>query len=126
MQELLGKVTKGLEKSKFFMTLEGYQKQLQEHLGNTPFPGTLNLTVDVDQRDAFLNELEPITIPGFWAEGKQYNKVTCYRATIKNIPCLITIPKQTSHGPEVVEIISEFNLREKLGLNDYDEVAIQP
>tara|TARA_Y100000310_G_scaffold172170_1_gene172284 strand:+ start:6136 stop:6519 length:384 start_codon:yes stop_codon:yes gene_type:complete len=124
MHTLSGKVKQGLDKSKYFMSLGGYEKQLEEFLGAKPFPGTLNLVVDPEKKDGFLNELEPITIEGFHHEGKFYNKVTCYKATIQDIPCLILIPKQTSHGSDILEIIAEHNLREKLNLEDYTEVTI--
>jgi riboflavin kinase len=52
--------------------------------------------------------------------------------SLKCFPCLINgahgaiaIPERTHHGPEVLEIISPFNLRDRLGLKDGDCVKVE-
>ena len=43
---LTGTVTTGMGEGKHYISLPGYERQFEERLGYTPFPGTLNVDLD--------------------------------------------------------------------------------
>ena len=54
--KLEGEVTSGLGKGKYYMSKQVYQEEFDDKLGFRPFPGTLNLKVDEEERKKFEEE----------------------------------------------------------------------
>ena len=52
--ELGGSVSSGLGRAHVFMAQPHYQEQFREVLGNTAWPGTLNITVDHDMLSHYI------------------------------------------------------------------------
>ncbi len=123
---LRGSVVSGLGEGKFYMSLEGYRKQFMEKLGINPYPGTLNVKINDEyiRERIYLEKLPGIIIEGFRNGNRSYGSVKCFKCSIRDIPCAMLIIERTHHGPEVVEIVAEKNLRETLGLIDGSEVEI--
>jgi Transcriptional regulator of a riboflavin/FAD biosynthetic operon len=123
---LRGQVVSGLGEGKFYMSLEGYRKQFVERLGINPYPGTLNVKINDEyiRERIYLEKLPGIIIEGFRNGSRSYGSVKCFKCSISGIPCAMLIIERTHHGPEVVEIVAEKNLRETLGLIDGSEVEI--
>jgi len=123
---LRGTVVSGLGRGAQFLALEWVASQLRQHLGLTPFPGTLNLRVGRESREAlfvrraeFLEIADPASpdCPGY------LQKVTL-RANGRSIDsAYIILPEKTIYD-DVLEIISAVSLRQHLALNDGDPVEI--
>ncbi|MBI2208298.1 CTP-dependent riboflavin kinase [Candidatus Woesearchaeota archaeon] len=122
---LHGIVSTGVGDGAFFMSLEPYMLSMEKKLGYAPFKGTLNLKVDKQQAKKFISSLDLIKIGGFKKGIKQFGKVYCYPCMINQIKCAIIIPEFTRYGLDIVEVISEFNLREILNLKDGDRIKIE-
>ncbi len=123
-----GRVVSGLGgEGKFYMSLEGYRRQFIEKLGINPYPGTLNVKLNNEylRERLYLERLPGIVIEGGFSNGsRSYGAVKCFRCSIEGLPCAMLIIERTHHGPDVVEIVAEKNLRETLGLTDGSEVEI--
>ena len=122
---LHGMVSTGVGDGAFFMSLEPYAAAMEERLGYTPFRGTLNLKVNGQQAKKFIGSLIPVRILGFKKGTKQFGKVDCYPCMISQVKCAIIIPEFTRYGHDIVEIISELNLRKELNLKDGDRILIE-
>ncbi|MBM53495.1 MAG: hypothetical protein CMB36_00485 [Euryarchaeota archaeon] len=148
-----GTVSSGLGRAHVFMSQPHYQEQFRTILGTTAWPGTLNITVEqdhliqyialrnkagIDTLDADSHSLEQATnidvdafeamrVRGFLRDGVSFGGATAYKAKISNnghmTECAILIPDLTRHV-DVVEVISGPFLRERLGIEDGDNVTL--
>jgi len=122
---LEGKVVSGVGEGKFFLSLEGYRKQLKNKFGIEPFKGTLNVKIDEKYIDKFdkLKEKQAIMIDGFKKDDKEFGPVKCFSCTINSTNCYLIMPEKSRYK-DVAEIISENKLRDKLGLKDGTRVRV--
>tara|TARA_Y100000310_G_scaffold345469_1_gene465339 strand:+ start:4373 stop:4822 length:450 start_codon:yes stop_codon:yes gene_type:complete len=125
MNTLKGKVITGLGTGKKFLGIKEYFSQFETILGASPFPGTLNLKVDPNERKSFLSALESDKTNPFEKVGRKYYSVEYFKISIKSIPCLLIIPEKTHHDESIIEIISEKNLRNTLNLKDNSSIEIK-
>jgi riboflavin kinase len=124
--EIDGKIISGLGEGKYYLSLEGYRKQIKEKLGYCPFPGTLNIEIDEKEmwKKQMVLQTEPTIISGFKDKNRAYGDLFAYPCTINSIKCALTVPIRTHHGPEVIEIISRENLKKKLNKDDGDKIKV--
>jgi len=123
---LSGRVVSGLGEGQYYTNLEGYRTQFKEKLGINPYPGTLNIKLDeksLPLRSMF--ELGGIHIEGFKTEDRTFGEARCYPATIEGLRCGLVLPQRSHHGDDIIEVISPYYLREKLGLKDGSEVKVE-
>lgn len=124
-----GRIFTGLGEGAYYMQLDGYRKQFRKKLGFTPFPGTLNiqLLTDADVTEfQLLKATIGIEIQGFVSGDRSFGPVTCYPTTVNDeFPATVLLIERTHHHPNVVEIISPKNLREKLSVTDNDEITVK-
>lgn len=122
-----GRLQSGIGRGAQFLGLEWVQKQLREKLGLVPFPGTLNLQVSPDacsavyaQRGGFLKIADPAApgCPGYVKRVTLQGEGRSYRSAY------LILPELTMYK-DVLEIIAEDNLREKLNLKDGDKVQVE-
>lgn len=135
-----GIVSSGLGRAHIFMSQRHYQEQFKEIIGQSAWPGTLNVKTERDSLiqyqklrvSAGLDEgeassIESHRIKGFDRDGVSFGGATAFLATIStnemSHDCAILIPDLTRHE-DVVEVIAEIFLRESLNLEDGDEVSI--
>ena len=123
---LVGNVVSGLGEGSFYMSLDGYVKQFVEKLGFKPYPGTLNIRLKPEyiKYRLYLDALPGIYIEGFSNGVRTYGGVKCFRATIRGLPGAVLVIERTHHGPDTIEVISPYKLRDALGLRDGDEVEV--
>ena len=151
---LTGIVSSGLGRAHVFMAQTHYQDQFREVLGNTAWPGTLNLSVEDEDfiksialrtkagldtleigkevieksKSVNVDEFDNHRIRGFLREGVSFGGATAFRVNIsygdENIKGAILIPDLTRHV-DVVELISTKFLRESLNLNDGDSITVE-
>ena len=124
-----GRVTRGLGEGAYYMQLEGYRRQFREKLGYKPFPGTLNIQL-VSEADVhelqLLKATIGIEIHGFVTGDRTFGSVACYPTRINDqVDAAILLIQRTHHKVNVIEIIAEVNLREKLKLEDGDVIVLR-
>ncbi|MBT3407406.1 CTP-dependent riboflavin kinase [Candidatus Woesearchaeota archaeon] len=122
---LNGKILSGIGEGKFYTQLPKYNKQFINLLKIKPFPGTLNIKCTKEEKEKFLFEKKAIIVKGFKTKERTFGEILCYPIKINGLNGAITVPKRTIHDSSILEIISNYNLREKLKLKDGDLVTIK-
>lgn len=122
--ELKGKIFSGMGVGKEYLSLDPYQRKIEEITGFRPFPGTLNIRCEKDKVEKILDDLEASRIESFEYEGEKYSGVDVYEAEFRGFSIAILRMDVTDYGPEVIEVVAEENLRDKFGLEDGDEVVL--
>ncbi len=108
-----GRVISGQGKGAFYV--QYYAPELQKALGFLPYGGTLNIQLSRPPRLPLSKKKAVIKT--------NYGDVDCYPILFqKKYKGAIVRPQKTTHPPQIVEIISPFNLRETLHLRDGDEI----
>jgi riboflavin kinase len=92
---------------------------LDRELGYQPFPGSLNLRLDVDN-DALGDP--HIDWPGT-VNGKK-RPYWFWPAWVDGLACHAMIPATRGHGPNHVELVAPVRLRDQLDLNDGDTLMV--
>ncbi|WP_306052666.1 DUF120 domain-containing protein [Natronococcus wangiae] len=130
--ELDGTITSGMGEGRHYISLSGYKRQFDDRLGYEPFPGTLNVNLREDsvRRRSALASLEPVPIDGWEDDERTYGPAVCHPATVETADgeryeeAHIIAPERTHHDEDQLEVIAPDKLREALGLEDGDHVAI--
>ena len=126
--EIHGKVSTGLQDGKYYIGLNEYSESIRSKLGFKPFPGTLNIKLnDIDDTECKekLCAMEGIVIGGFRRGERIFGSIRCFGCRVNGIEGAIVIPERSHYGFDVMEIISPFNLREKLHLADGSDVKVE-
>ena len=120
-----GKLISGMGEGKYYTGQKGYADQFKMLLGFVAYPGTFNVEIEYIERNKLrlLRNCGGILINEFQAENRTFGNVVCFKATINGYKGAIVLPKR-SHYAIVLECISPYYLREKLGLHDGDEVEV--
>ena len=123
----IGRVASGVGRGAEFLRLAWVMDELHRKLGLVPFPGTLNLSVEPEAREAlflrrnsFLRIADPAqpTCPGYLQRVTlRANARTCLSA-------YLILPELTMYK-DVLEIIAAENLRQALALRDGDSVEVE-
>src|SRR3989338_7027610 len=132
IKSLSCKITSGLGEGRYYMSLSQYKKQFIEKLGFEPFEGTLNLEVDIAKVNNFLLNSVCININGFETKERTFGGLKAFNVKVsaknnknnKKINAALIMPDRTHHDKNVVEIIANKNLRNKLKLKDNQEIEI--
>jgi riboflavin kinase, archaea type len=123
---ITGTVAAGLGEGGWYISRKGYQKAFRERLGFTPAYGTLNLAVGGEEaaKVAALRAREGLLVPEFQDEGRTFGAVRCFPARLGGIEAGVVFPLR-GHHRDVLEVVAPVRLRDALGLQDGDEVAIE-
>ncbi len=120
--ELMGEIFSGLGEGEFYVNL--YARNFHRILGIRPYPGTLNIRLSdnsVELAEKCLKKENAILIePPI--EG--YGRVCAWPAYLKCLKVYVIRPEKTVYKRDVIEIISDKNLREVLGLVDGDKIRV--
>ena len=129
---IIGKVIKGIGEGAYYM--RAYHDKINEKLNFIPFEGTLNIKLNKNFINFNFDRYVSVVIDVFKKGGRTFGKVKCIpvklmvkgknKKEIKKENCFIIIPERTHHK-NTIEVISEFNLKEKLNLEEDDNVKIQ-
>jgi riboflavin kinase len=125
--KLTGVVVSGLSEGAFYISLEGYRRAIEEALGFTPYPGTLNVRLERQSLPyrMYLDSLPGILIPGFSNGIRTYGAVKAFRARIRGVEGAVVMPERTHHPTDVIEVVAPVKLRDVLGLKDGDRIEIE-
>ena len=120
-----GKVVSGLGEGRYYTAQNGYVEQFKQKLGFKPYPGTLNVEIEHIEKNKLrlLKNYDAIVVEGFETGNRTFGGVRCLKAKISGVSGAIVLPLR-SHYSNILEFVSEFFLRDKLGLCDGDEVKI--
>lgn len=120
-----GIVISGMGEGRYYTEQSGYIEQFKEKLGFSPYPGTLNVQIELIERNKlrFLKNNRAIEISEFNTRNRTFGAVRCFKAEINGVKGAIVLPMR-SHYSNVLEFISPIYLREKLKLKNGDEVNI--
>jgi riboflavin kinase len=122
-----GEVVSGLFQGAYYISKEGYQRQIIHKLGFEAFPGTLNVKIkeeEYNKRQKLERGLS-IRLEGFKDEERAFGAARVY-------PCIINdeeegamiVAERSSHDYSVMEIISPLYLRRKMELADGDKIKL--
>ncbi|MGB7970192.1 MAG: DUF120 domain-containing protein [Methanobacterium sp.] len=121
--EIIGKIISGMGKGTYFMSQDIYIKQFQEKLHFKPYVGTLNIKLDKNLKNPLVN-ISKEKFELVKGEGK-LGDVKFIKALLNHdIAGALVFPAKTEHTEDVLEFISNKNLRESLKLKDGDIVSI--
>ncbi len=123
--QLKGVVETGVGQGAFFTSLAWVREQFQEKGGFIPFPGTLNVRIcaeDLPGLQSFTSATDFEITP----DDPQFCSGAVKRIWIEGIPATAVFPGERVrvHPKEVIEIVSDRNLKEALHLKDGDRVTI--
>ena len=125
--EFTGEVISGLFEGAYYISKDGYHRQIVEKLGFEPFPGTLNIRIseeDFDKRRR-LERGEYIRLEGFKDGERSFGSAHCFPCLInEEIKGALIVAERSIHEYGIMEIISPHYLRRKLELADGDKVKI--
>ncbi|MFH1470149.1 MAG: DUF120 domain-containing protein [Candidatus Micrarchaeota archaeon] len=120
-----GQVMPGMRDGRYYVPLPDYSRQFQQKLGLFPYPGTLNIRIDNIEAKLILADRVGIMISGFPHEGRMLGEIKCFPCIVqKRVKGFVILPSRSHYGLDIIEVISKFNLRKKLGLKDGDSVEI--
>ncbi|MHA2326405.1 MAG: DUF120 domain-containing protein [Promethearchaeota archaeon] len=118
---IVGEVTEGMGEGGYYVKIKEYYIQFSEKLGFDPYPGTLNLQLSDLNKELLEENIKnriPVRIVGFEKEQKDLGKRTYGKSAILRI-------KRTHHKKNIVEILAEPYLRDKLNLQDGERIRIE-
>lgn len=127
--EIAGRLITGLGEGGYYTTLDGYKKQFEDKLGFIPFPGTLNLSLDllcIVARKK-LDGRKGIKIDNFETENRTFGGCKCFPCKILDdqadgIKSAVIIPDRTHYPEDILELISPVYLRGELNLKNGTEI----
>ncbi|MHA1269784.1 MAG: DUF120 domain-containing protein [Candidatus Helarchaeota archaeon] len=129
--KIKGIVDTGIGEGAYYISLSGYNEQFIEKLKFKPYPGTLNLKLnsllDLRKRRVLEHENFPkIKIEGFKDGKRTYGSVDALKVLINGkVEGAILFIHRTHHGSPILEVIAPVFLRDKLKLNDGDEIELE-
>ncbi|MHA1753951.1 MAG: DUF120 domain-containing protein [Candidatus Odinarchaeia archaeon] len=125
---LKGTVFTGLGEGAYYVSHPYYREKFNEKLGFDPYLGTLNLRlIDISfiKIRKIIESMPGIVIESFKNDTRSFGKVKCFRATINNkVEGALIFIQRTHHQEDVIEVISDKNLRKSLNLKDGDIVEL--
>ena len=127
--EVVGIVFSGLGEGAYYISMKGYKKQFVAKLGFEPFPGTMNLRLELPiyrkvRRD--LETMRGIHIDGFKDGKRSFGGAECFKAILNDkVEGAVLVIERTIHDDTVLEIISPLNLRRQFRLKDGDEMKVE-
>lgn len=124
---LEGTVFSGLYQGAYYVSQEGYRRQIVEKLGFDPYPGTLNLRIGEEEMEARrrLDSIPGVHIDGFRGVERAFGGARCYPVLVNGeVEGAVVVAERTSYDLSVIEVIAPVSLRERFGLEDGDTVRV--
>lgn len=125
--EIEGEVISGLFEGAYYISKEGYKRQIIDKLGFEAFPGTLNIRINEDDYDKRqrLERGEYIRLEGFKDGERSFGAAHCFPCMINDdMEGALIVAERSIHDYSVMEIISPHYLRRKMELADGDKVKL--
>ncbi|MFH1591095.1 MAG: DUF120 domain-containing protein [archaeon] len=110
-----GKAVIGIGEAAWY--IQRYATRIKDVLGYSPFPGTLNVKVDVKEFKRLLAGRKPIRVDAFKLEGRTFGGASLYPGKIDGIDVAIIHADRSRHDDDIMEVVSEVELRKRLDGN---------
>jgi CTP-dependent riboflavin kinase len=125
---IVGKLATGIGQGKHFTRLGWARQQFIDRLGIDPFPGTINVIVEMPAAKAAWQRLA--ATPGVRIDNPNDGPHDCdargYLVSINGrVDGAIVLPEVAGYPPGQIEIIATVGVRAALGLKDGDEVKLE-
>jgi riboflavin kinase len=118
-----GRIVSGMGEGAHYV--RKYSKRIRDLTGYTPYPGTLNVYVEVKPD---LSRYVTESVESFSEGGRTYGQLDLIPVELtyrkKNVKCHLIVPERTHHKNDL-ELISRNNLRRELGLLDESRVGVR-
>ena len=123
---LEGEVVSGLFQGAYYISKEGYQRQIKHKLGFEAFPGTLNVKIKEEEynKRQKLERGPSIRLEGFKDEERAFGAARVYPCIINDEEGALIVAERSSHDYSIMEIISPHYLRRKMELADGDKIKV--
>jgi len=123
--KITGKLTDGIGDGKYYLSLPGYKNSIKETFGILPYPGTLNIKLDKDEiwKKGALFE-GALLIPGFRHDGRSFGELFVKTCKLGEASVVAVLPKRTHHPYEILELVSDKNLRKALKIKSGDRISV--
>lgn len=121
--ELSGRVFAGQGEGRKYVERQWVRREIEEKLGFTPYAGTLNLRLSAENVEKRRIIEESAIMRVCASEGCCGGLL--FKALIGDLQCGVVIPEVEVYPRDVLEIIAWTNLRERLHLQDNDEVKVK-
>lgn len=120
-----GVISTGLGEGAYYLSQEGYRGQLKGKFKIDPYPGTLNIILSSDHRPllGLLRKGPGTTINGFSNQGRTFGTCICYRCRVEDLEGIVMVPDRSIHE-NTLEVVSDVNIRNELGLEDGSPVEM--
>jgi riboflavin kinase len=120
--QFTGRVVSGNGDGKKFLELYWVKRQIEQKLGFTPYPGTLNVALSEEsaKRKKLLEKANSKKVCP--AEG--YCSGLLFNAFIGSLKCAIVVPEVAGYPKSLLEVISSLYLRGVLQLEDGNEITV--
>lgn len=117
-----GIVVSGQGNGKKYLQLIWVKKQIQEKLGYTVYPGTLNVKLNKEsaKRRNQLKNAQAVQI----CPAKGYCFGSIYKAILNGVECAVVVPEVKGYPENILEIIATVYLRGILQLKDGSHVTV--
>ena len=119
---LKGKVLSGKGRGTFFVSFPWVLAQLKDRVGFEAYPGTLNIRLSGNSTRLRRWLEKQVCFRIVPEEG--YTSGLVFDARIGELKCAVIIPEMVEYPPDLLEVVAPVNLREKLCVQDGDEVAV--
>ncbi|MEW6222331.1 MAG: DUF120 domain-containing protein [Candidatus Hadarchaeota archaeon] len=121
-----GIVSEGLGEGGYYMAQENYKRRFKEELDFIPYPGTLDVRLDEKSLPVreLLSKMPGREIAGFEEGGRTFGAVKFFPAKLGRAKGAVVMPAR-GHHKDMLEFVSEKNLRKTMKLNDGDLVEIE-
>jgi riboflavin kinase, archaea type len=120
--KLSGRVFTGQGEGRKYVERPWVRSQIQEKLGFTPYAGTLNLRLSAESEQQRRELEKSAFLRVCAAEGCCSGLL--FKASIAALECAVVIPEVEGYPKDVLEVVAWTNLRERLRLQDGDEVTV--
>ncbi|ADM27082.1 protein of unknown function DUF120 [Ignisphaera aggregans DSM 17230] len=120
--KVIGNVVSGLGEGKKYVDI--YSDRIYEVLGIKPYKGTLNIAIRSEYIEQLSNCFEKGKVYVIEPPCNRYGRVFALKSILKDLEVYVIRPEKTRHGANIIEIISDKNLRELLELKDGDIIEL--
>ena len=123
MSSIEGIVESGVGRGATFIAIPVYHEIFEDLLEDTPFPGTLNVKLKLNDAEVVNQAFETgIVHENLEYDGRSYGGIVVIPLEIigpsDNIRAVGVRPHLTSHTSDILEIVSGIHLRSSLDLKD--------
>ncbi len=133
-KKITGVVFTDLGQGASFMGLEWVQRVIRERVGFTPYPGTLNLSLESPEEMELWKDLKMsmkgVDVPP--AEAS-FCHARCFLARIEgpsggqkdSKTVAVLVPEVDNYPPDKLEVIAPFHVKDTLEIKDGDQLTLE-